>query len=280
MGLPRPQRVQHRIIHQPLPMPQDCIYHNQVFPRQRHHQVLPLVPDSTNGHSKRLHFPSTTLPVVRHQICTGHTSYQTLRSPHSHPRHLLAWYPAIPPYSTVQQNTQPDPRVNPPAAPRVIAQRPRATAPPTSPVHTYAQYPRVDTPATPPVLPPKISIGNQSTKENPLAHRTRSRTILPAPPPTQQPPDLPISHRTRAHTTGTGVMDFPVLDEETGQLMEYCQLRKHPNYTTTWTTPYSNEMGRLCHGIGRNAEGTVQRVDGTDTYFFVYYNDIPAERLK
>ena len=75
-------------------------------------------------------------------------------------------------------------------------------------------------------------------------------------------------------------MDLPVLDEETGQLMEYCQLRKHPNYKATWTTPYSKEMGRLCHGIGRNAEGTVQRVDGTDTYFFVYYNDIPAERLK
>ena len=39
-------------------------------------------------------------------------------------------------------------------------------------------------------------------------------------------------------------------------------------------------MGRLCQGIGRNAEGIGQHVEGTDTFFAVYYNDIPAERLK
>ena len=44
-------------------------------------------------------------------------------------------------------------------------------------------------------------------------------------------------------------MDFPVLDEETGQLMEYKQLCKHPKYATTWTTSYSNDMVRLCQGI-------------------------------
>ena len=39
-------------------------------------------------------------------------------------------------------------------------------------------------------------------------------------------------------------MDLPVLYEETVQLMDYCQLLKHPKYTDTWTTSYSNEMGQ------------------------------------
>ena len=62
--------------------------------------------------------------------------------------------------------------------------------------------------------------------------------------------------------------------------MEYRQLRKNLNYAATWTTSYSNEMGRLFQGIGRNTEGTGQRVEGTDTFFFVQYDDIPANRRK
>ena len=53
-------------------------------------------------------------------------------------------------------------------------------------------------------------------------------------------------------------MDLLVLDEETGQFMEYCQLRKHPNYTATCTMSYANEMVRIFQGIVRNAEGTGQ----------------------
>ena len=152
--------------------------------------------------------------------------------------------PTPPPYSTPLHNTQPAQRENPPAASRVLAQRPTALAPPPSPVHTPAPPPRVDTLDAPPSLPPRISIGNKSTPKHPVAYCTRSRTILPTPPPTPQTMDPPIAHRTRAHTTGTSAMDLPVLYEETVQLMDYCQLLKHPKYTDTWTTSYSNEMGQ------------------------------------
>ena len=64
-------------------------------------------------------------------------------------------------------------------------------------------------------------------------------------------------------------MSFPVLDKDMGQLVEYCQLRKHPNYAATCTTSYANEMGRLCQRIESNAEGTGQRVEGMDTFFVV-----------
>ena len=62
--------------------------------------------------------------------------------------------------------------------------------------------------------------------------------------------------------------------------MDYRQLRKHPTYASTWNTSYSNEMGRLRQGIGRNKKGTGQRIEGTDTFFAVYYDDIPAGRRK
>ena len=75
-------------------------------------------------------------------------------------------------------------------------------------------------------------------------------------------------------------MAFPVLDEDTGQLMEYRQLRKNPKYATTWNTSYSNEMDHLCHGIGKNTEGTGKRVEGADTFFVIHYHDIPADRRK
>ena len=126
-------------------------------------------------------------------------------------------------------HTQPDPKENPPAAPRVLAQRPTPPVTPPSPVHTPALPPRVDTLAATTDLPQRIAIGNQYTPYHQVAHHTRSRTILPTPPPAPQMPDPPIAHRTRAHTTGTDDMAFLVLDEETGQLMEYQKLRKTPS---------------------------------------------------
>ena len=75
-------------------------------------------------------------------------------------------------------------------------------------------------------------------------------------------------------------MDFPVLDEETGQLMEYRQLRKHPKYAANWTTSYSNEMSRICQGIGKITEGTEQCIQGTYTFFVINYHNIPDNRHK
>ena len=77
-----------------------------------------------------------------------------------------------------------------------------------------------------------------------------------------------------------GGMGFPVLYEETGQLMEYCQQLKHPKYAATWTTSYSNEMGHLCQVIGRNTEVTGKRVEETDTFFVIRYDDTPDDIRK
>ena len=64
------------------------------------------------------------------------------------------------PFFLPLHSTKPAQRETPPAAPRVIAQRPPAPAPPPSPVHNPAPTPWVDKPAAPPALQPRISIGN------------------------------------------------------------------------------------------------------------------------
>ena len=75
-------------------------------------------------------------------------------------------------------------------------------------------------------------------------------------------------------------MAFTLLYEEIGQLVEYRQLCKHPNYAATWNMSYSNDMCRLFRGIGKNTEGKGKRVEGTDTFFIIYYHDIPVDILK
>ena len=42
----------------------------------------------------------------------------------------------------------------------------------------------------------------------------------------------------------------PVMDEETGKVLEFRQFRSHPKYKKIWDTSYANELGRLCQGVG------------------------------
>ena len=64
-----------------------------------------------------------------------------------------------------------------------------------------------------------------------------------------------------------------VLDHDTGQLLEYRQLLKHPKFIEIWTRSAADEFGRLAQGIGG-------RIKGTDTICFIHKREIPADRLK
>ena len=52
-----------------------------------------------------------------------------------------------------------------------------------------------------------------------------------------------------------------VIDEETGESLEYRDLMKLPKYKNIWSTSLANEFGRLAQGICD--------VPGTDTIFFI-----------
>ena len=74
---------------------------------------------------------------------------------------------------------------------------------------------------------------------------------------------------------------MPVIDDETGESLEYKQLRKRAKYADIWNESFSNGLGRLCQGIGKGNKGPKnQRVEGTNTFFPISYNDIPKDRRK
>eukprot|EP00804_Cyclotella_cryptica_P013681 CCRYP_016123-RA/>CCRYP_016123-RA protein AED:0.28 eAED:0.28 QI:0/0/0/1/0/0/3/0/318 len=58
--------------------------------------------------------------------------------------------------------------------------------------------------------------------------------------------------------------------------------KHHPaihHQAATWDTSYSNELGRLCQGIGHHpVHKHKKRIDGTDTFKPIQYRDIPNQR--
>jgi hypothetical protein len=71
-----------------------------------------------------------------------------------------------------------------------------------------------------------------------------------------------------------------VLDPASGEFLEHRQLRRDPRYKTVWDTSYANELGRLCQGIGEGPKPGTKRVEGTNTFFIIDYDDIPAHKKK
>ena len=64
-----------------------------------------------------------------------------------------------------------------------------------------------------------------------------------------------------------------ILDEDTGELLEYRHLTKHPKYKETWSHSYGNEIRRLVQGM-------LGRVNSIDTIFFINKIDVPWEWHK
>lgn len=77
----------------------------------------------------------------------------------------------------------------------------------------------------------------------------------------------------------TGHLALPVYDAASGKMLEHRQLRTHPTHKPTWDTSYANELGRLCQGIGTDADAPdKQRVTGTNTFRPIPYENIPHDR--
>ncbi len=56
---------------------------------------------------------------------------------------------------------------------------------------------------------------------------------------------------------------YAVLDDETGDLLEYRHLMKHPKYKDVWTKSFGTEIRRLA--------------TTTETIFFIKKDEIPQE---
>lgn len=64
-----------------------------------------------------------------------------------------------------------------------------------------------------------------------------------------------------------------VMDQDTGKLLKYRQLLRHPKHRKEWSVSAANEFGRLANGVGG-------RVKGTNTFNFINKSKIPKQRMK
>ena len=64
-----------------------------------------------------------------------------------------------------------------------------------------------------------------------------------------------------------------VLDDVTGDLLEYRHLAKHPRHRETWRPAFGKEIGRL-------AQGLPGVTDGTDTIDFIPKSEVPSDRMR
>jgi hypothetical protein len=176
----------------------------------------------------------------------------------------------------------------------------------------FKDTPSPKQPTRPP--PPRVSLPPSDMPQCiPIAHWTRARL---APPPLSSFVELVQYHIPTAKTTGlpatksdqfaglckalslstleviefTGLCEkltildngdaLAVLDQETGKLLEHRQLCKDPHYKKVWDRSYSNELGRLCQGIGTGDKAGGKRVAGTNTFHIIVYVDIPYHKRK
>ena len=204
---------------------------------------------------------------------------------------------------------RPAPRRSPRLLPEAPA-APRLRAPPAQPdplplaptAPSPAAVPRV---APPPrvVQPPRVE-GTPSPAPPPRVEAPRRSPRLEQSPPREEtaPPDAPAFNtrsRTRAARPGAeramfAAADvnrdrlsprrlasryFPieminaVLDEDTGELMEYRAVMRNPKYRPLYAKSYTKELGRL-------AQGVPGLVKGTDTIVFITKKDVPLERWR
>ena len=65
-----------------------------------------------------------------------------------------------------------------------------------------------------------------------------------------------------------------IMDEETGQLLNYRQLLHGAKYKKQWSTSSTNEFGRLANGIGNRIKNP------TNPIHFIHRKDSPQECRK
>lgn len=65
-----------------------------------------------------------------------------------------------------------------------------------------------------------------------------------------------------------------VMNKNTGKMLNYRQLMRHPAYRADWSLSSANEFGRLANGVGGRIKNP------TNTIKFIRKEDIPADKRK
>jgi len=68
--------------------------------------------------------------------------------------------------------------------------------------------------------------------------------------------------------------EMAVMDDKTGQLLNYKQLLRSAKYKKRWSISSANKFGRLANGVGNRIKNP------TNTIQFIRKKDIPQDRRK
>ena len=126
-----------------------------------------------------------------------------------------------------------------------------------------------------PTSSPKKRKMKTHCKSTQVMQQTHAPEQLPTPLPKcvyqslYKQPTFPVTTQT------DGKPDFvgDIIDNDTGALLEYKQLSKHPQYKQTRQHSYGNKIGRF-------AQVMPGQVQGTNSIIFVRKQDIPTNRKK
>jgi hypothetical protein len=103
------------------------------------------------------------------------------------------------------------------------------------------------------------------------------QSVTPAHASSRKYPSAFITHwASSACTSNTAAS---VLYENTGNFLEWRQLRTHPTLSVTWNTSYANKLGHSCQGIG-TGPNKGKHVKSTNTLFPIPYDKIPSDRHR
>ena len=89
----------------------------------------------------------------------------------------------------------------------------------------------------------------------------------------------PITLKSFGSTTFHACCTLSLIPRNWKQL-NYGQLINHPKFQETWNRYFSNEMGGLCQGVGKENKGIGKRVEGTNTFYVIKFEDIARNRLN
>ena len=65
-----------------------------------------------------------------------------------------------------------------------------------------------------------------------------------------------------------------VMDKQSGKMLNYRQLMRHPDYRKPWSLSSANEFGRLANGVGGRIKNP------TNTIKFICKDKVPPDRRK
>ena len=125
--------------------------------------------------------------------------------------------------------------------------------------------------------PPVVAKPHLNTKNNvsDMLMKKCERMAQPHLIPTDNATDILSKDRKHRYNTRSNVAKhgaYAIMDKDTGKSLEYRHLIKMPKYKHIWNDSMSNEIGRLAQDNSS--------VKGTETMFFITYENIPLNRTK